>query len=59
MTAELRALAMPDARLTVAVTPGAETAHGRDDVALLLAAARRRRPAARSRAAHPAASSAA
>jgi DNA repair protein RecN (Recombination protein N) len=36
VTAELRDLAMPDARLTVAVTPGAETAAGRDDVALLL-----------------------
>lgn len=34
---ELHALAMPDARLEVAVTPGAETAHGRDDVAILLA----------------------
>ena len=36
VTAELRDLAMPDARLTVAVTLGAETAAGRDDVALLL-----------------------
>ena len=36
VTGELRDLAMPDARLTVAVTPGAETAAGRDDVALLL-----------------------
>jgi DNA repair protein RecN (Recombination protein N) len=36
VTAELRDLAMHDARLTVAVTPGAETAAGRDDVALLL-----------------------
>lgn len=34
---ELHALAMPDARLEVAVTPGAESAHGRDDVAILLA----------------------
>ncbi|MFJ2541277.1 DNA repair protein RecN [Microbacterium sp. NPDC087589] len=34
---ELHALAMPDATLEVAVTPGAETAHGRDDVAILLA----------------------
>ncbi|MGN6221980.1 MAG: DNA repair protein RecN [Microbacterium sp.] len=37
VTTELRALAMPDARLEVAVTPGAETASGRDDVAILLA----------------------
>jgi DNA repair protein RecN (Recombination protein N) len=37
VTAELRALAMPDARLEVAVTAGAETASGRDDVAILLA----------------------
>ncbi|WP_194408850.1 DNA repair protein RecN [Microbacterium cremeum] len=37
VTAELRALAMPDARLEVAVTPGAESASGRDDVAILLA----------------------
>lgn len=34
---ELHALAMPDARLEVAVAPGAETTHGRDDVAILLA----------------------
>ncbi|WP_311244441.1 DNA repair protein RecN [Microbacterium sp. WCS2018Hpa-23] len=34
---ELHALAMPDARLEVAVTPGAESTHGRDDVAILLA----------------------
>ena len=34
---ELHALAMPDARLEVAVAPGAESAHGRDDVAILLA----------------------
>ena len=34
---ELRALAMPDARLEVAVTAGAESTHGRDDVAILLA----------------------
>lgn len=34
---ELHALAMPDARLEVAVTPGHEAAHGRDDVAILLA----------------------
>ncbi len=37
VTAELRALAMPDARLTVAVSPGTESAAGRDDVAILLA----------------------
>jgi DNA repair protein RecN (Recombination protein N) len=37
VTAELRQLAMPDARLEVTVTPGAQTAHGRDDVAILLA----------------------
>ncbi|HWI31758.1 MAG TPA: DNA repair protein RecN [Microbacterium sp.] len=37
VTAELHALAMPDARLHVAVTPGAASAHGRDDVAILLA----------------------
>lgn len=37
VTEELRALAMPDARLTVAVSPGAESASGRDDVSLLLA----------------------
>ncbi len=36
VTTELRALAMPDASLTVAVSPGAETAAGRDDVAILL-----------------------
>lgn len=34
---ELHALAMPDARLEVSVTPGAESGHGRDDVAILLA----------------------
>ncbi|GGH46125.1 DNA repair protein RecN [Microbacterium album] len=34
---ELRALAMPDARLVVEVSEGAESAHGRDEVALLLA----------------------
>lgn len=34
---ELHALAMPDATLQVAVTPGTESAHGRDDVAILLA----------------------
>jgi len=34
---ELHALAMPDARLEVAVSAGSETAHGRDDVAILLA----------------------
>ena len=37
VTEELHALAMPDARLVVAVTEGAESAHGRDDVAILLA----------------------
>jgi len=37
VTAELHALAMPDARVVVAVTPGAESASGRDDVAILLA----------------------
>lgn len=37
VTTELRALAMPDARLEVAVTPGTESASGRDDVAILLA----------------------
>lgn len=37
VTEELHALAMPDATLEVAVTPGAESAHGRDDVGILLA----------------------
>lgn len=37
VTEELHALAMPDARLEVAVTAGAESTHGRDDVAILLA----------------------
>ena len=37
VTEELHALALPDARLTVEIRPGAETAHGRDDVAILLA----------------------
>ncbi|WP_341945124.1 DNA repair protein RecN [Microbacterium sp. LWH11-1.2] len=37
VTEELHALAMPDARLEVAVTEGAESTHGRDDVAILLA----------------------
>lgn len=37
VTTELRALAMPDARVVVAVTRGAESSHGRDDVAILLA----------------------
>ncbi|QIG41022.1 DNA repair protein RecN [Microbacterium sp. 4R-513] len=37
VTKEMRALAMPDARVVVAVTPGAESSHGRDDVAILLA----------------------
>jgi DNA repair protein RecN (Recombination protein N) len=37
VTEELRALAMPDARAEVSVAPGAESASGRDDVAILLA----------------------
>ncbi|GAA1734939.1 DNA repair protein RecN [Microbacterium paludicola] len=37
VTEELHALAMPDARLQVEVSPGAESTHGRDEVALLLA----------------------
>ncbi|KJL42593.1 DNA repair protein RecN [Microbacterium trichothecenolyticum] len=37
VSTELRALAMPDARLEVAVTAGTESASGRDDVAILLA----------------------
>jgi hypothetical protein len=37
VTEELHALAMPDARLVVAVAEGVESAHGRDDVAILLA----------------------
>lgn len=37
VTEELHALAMPDARLEVSVTRGAESTHGRDDVAILLA----------------------
>ncbi|MGV2984307.1 DNA repair protein RecN [Microbacterium sp. AGC85] len=37
VTDELHALAMPDARLEVAVREGAESTHGRDDVAILLA----------------------
>jgi DNA repair protein RecN (Recombination protein N) len=37
VTDELHALAMPDARVVVAVTPGTESASGRDDVAILLA----------------------
>lgn len=37
VTEELHALAMPDARLEVSVSPGSESAHGRDDVAILLA----------------------
>ncbi|GAA4487029.1 DNA repair protein RecN [Microbacterium panaciterrae] len=37
VTEELHALAMPDARLVVAVIEGAESAFGRDDVAILLA----------------------
>jgi DNA repair protein RecN (Recombination protein N) len=37
VTDELHALAMPDARVVVAVTPGVESASGRDDIAILLA----------------------
>lgn len=37
VTDELRALAMPDARLEVAVREGVASSHGRDDVAILLA----------------------
>ncbi|KAA9110971.1 DNA repair protein RecN [Microbacterium rhizomatis] len=37
VTEELHALAMPDARLTVVVSPASATAAGRDDVAILLA----------------------
>ncbi|MGZ0711138.1 DNA repair protein RecN (plasmid) [Coraliomargarita sp. W4R53] len=37
VTEELHALAMPDARIEVAVTPGNESPAGRDDVAILLA----------------------
>jgi DNA repair protein RecN (Recombination protein N) len=37
VTEELHALALPDATLTVSVTPGAATLAGRDDVAILLA----------------------
>lgn len=37
VTEELHALAMPDARLEVVVREGVESAHGRDDVAILLA----------------------
>ncbi|WP_102192788.1 DNA repair protein RecN [Microbacterium aurantiacum] len=37
VTEELHALAMPDARLEVAVGTGAESVHGRDDVSILLA----------------------
>ncbi|HYJ49830.1 MAG TPA: DNA repair protein RecN [Microbacterium sp.] len=37
VTEELHALAMPDARVEVAVTPGTESGAGRDDVAILLA----------------------
>ncbi|MFT4219516.1 MAG: DNA repair protein RecN [Microbacterium sp.] len=50
VTAELAALAMPDAVLTVSVAPTAATAHGRDEVALLLAphAGAQPRPVARS-----------
>ncbi|GAA3944008.1 DNA repair protein RecN [Microbacterium soli] len=37
VTEELHALAMPDARLEVRVSPGAETAHGHDEVEIQLA----------------------
>ncbi|MCR2819981.1 DNA repair protein RecN [Microbacterium sp. zg.Y1090] len=37
VTAELRALALPDARLVVELAPGAASAAGRDDVTILLA----------------------
>lgn len=37
VTQELHALAMPDARLEVAIEPAAPSTHGRDDVAILLA----------------------
>lgn len=37
VTDELRHLALPDARVTVAVEPGAESAAGRDEVTILLA----------------------
>ena len=37
VTEELHALAMPDARVEMAVTPGTESGAGRDDVAILLA----------------------
>ena len=37
VTEELHALAMPDARLEVAVREGLESTHGRDEVAILLA----------------------
>ncbi|WP_439594125.1 DNA repair protein RecN [Microbacterium sp.] len=37
VTAEMRALAMPDARVEVQVAPGQASAAGRDDVAILLA----------------------
>ncbi|MDD7930644.1 DNA repair protein RecN [Microbacterium thalli] len=37
VTAELRELALPDARLVVRVEPGTPTAAGRDDVTILLA----------------------
>lgn len=37
VTAELRALALPDARVDIAVEPAVPTAHGRDEVTILLA----------------------
>lgn len=50
VTVELAALAMPDARITVAVTPAPPSGEGRDEVALLLAphAGAEPRPVARS-----------
>lgn len=36
VTVELRELALPDARVVVSVEPGAESAHGRDEIAILL-----------------------
>ncbi|ALJ20974.1 DNA repair protein RecN [Microbacterium sp. No. 7] len=37
VTVELRELALPDARVEVTVEPGAESAHGRDEITILLA----------------------
>lgn len=44
VTAELRTLAMAEATLTVSVAPGAQTAAGRDEVALLLSPHRGAQP---------------